>query len=186
MILVNDLWCQHFLHTFVTHRSLIGSDHRPLLISIAASDPPSSPPPFRYLNMWYDHPSFFNIVTDAWYTSMILDPWSKLVYFHLKVSKALNDWGWSSFGNVFPTVESAENEVLELEKTVLADGGEETLLLDAQKKLITIDMEDKFLKQKATISHFKEGDRNTKFYHACIKYKRRCNTIHNLQNFEGI
>ncbi|XP_020595580.1 uncharacterized protein LOC110035651 [Phalaenopsis equestris] len=32
---------------------------------------------------------------------------------------------------------------------------------------------------------FKEGDRNTKFYHAYIKYKRKCNTIHAIETVEG-
>ncbi|XP_020597516.1 uncharacterized protein LOC110037259 [Phalaenopsis equestris] len=185
-ILVNDLWCQYFLYTFVTHLSLVGSDHIPLLISITASELYNSPPPFRYLNMWSDHPSILNTVAEAWHTTLRLDLWSKLVYLPVKVSKALKAWGCSCFAKVFKAVDVAEKEDLELKNFCLVDGGEDNLLLDAQEKLlIVIDRQEKLLMQKASIKHLKDGDRNTTFYHACIKYRRQCNTIHTIQNSEG-
>ncbi|XP_020593394.1 uncharacterized protein LOC110033681, partial [Phalaenopsis equestris] len=83
-VLANDNWIQKFLQTSITHLSIVGSDHRPLLITIE------------------------------------------------------NKW------------------------------------------------KEQFLQQKAAKTKFTEGDRNTKFDHACIKYQRKCNTIHSIKDQNGI
>ncbi|XP_020599715.1 uncharacterized protein LOC110039102, partial [Phalaenopsis equestris] len=95
-------------------------------------------------------------------------------------------YGWKPFGDVFKAVETVEKDVIDLENLTLRDGGEENLLLAAQENiLLAIDRQEQFLSQKASISHFKEGDRNTKFYHAYIKYRRQHNTIHKIHNSNG-
>ncbi|XP_020598088.1 uncharacterized protein LOC110037721 [Phalaenopsis equestris] len=65
-MLGNDAWFNQFLLTFVTHLSLAGSDHRPMLINITSTDNHTSSPPFRYLNMWTAHPSYNKYIADLW------------------------------------------------------------------------------------------------------------------------
>ncbi|XP_020593414.1 uncharacterized protein LOC110033704 [Phalaenopsis equestris] len=114
-MLVNDAWFNHFLLTFVTHLSLDGSDHRPILISITSTDYYSSPLPFRYLNMWAAHPSYSNYIVDLWKG--------------IKIAKALRGWRWNTFRNVHAIVQKAEDEVKALE-----NGGQ--LGIEEEKKLL--------------------------------------------------
>ncbi|XP_020581221.1 uncharacterized protein LOC110025224 [Phalaenopsis equestris] len=95
-------------------------------------------------------------------------------------------WSWGAFGNVLTKVQELEEEVIRLEQDEHEGIVEEKELLTVQNKLLTvIDYHDQILKQKAAMNIFTEGDRNTKFYHAYIKYKRKCNTIHAIENTEG-
>ncbi|XP_020595831.1 uncharacterized protein LOC110035859 [Phalaenopsis equestris] len=150
-MLVNDAWFNHFLLTFVTHLSLAGSDHRPILISIS-------------------HPDLI----------------IKLSLLQIKTAKALRKWSWETFGNVHAKVQEAENEVNRLEHEEQIDNVEEKELLTAQNNFLSdIEYQEKILKQKAAMNIFTDGDRNTVFYHAYIKYKRKCNTIHAIQNANG-
>ncbi|XP_020596871.1 uncharacterized protein LOC110036703 [Phalaenopsis equestris] len=185
-MLVNDAWFNHFLLTFVTHLSLAGSDHRPILISITSTDNYSSPLPFRYLNMWAAHPSYSNYIVDLWKGVSHPDPLVQLSLLQIKIAKALRGWSWNTFGNVNATVQKAEDEVKALENGGQLGIEEEKKLLIAQNNLLSvIDYQEKFLKQKATMNIFTDGDRNTRFFHAYIKYKRKCNTIQDIQNANG-
>ncbi|XP_020595781.1 uncharacterized protein LOC110035823 [Phalaenopsis equestris] len=137
------------------------SDHRPTLISITSSDNTSSPPPFRYLNMWSSHPSYNSYIADLWNGISHTDPFIKHSLLEIKIVKAHRKWSWGAFGNVLTKVQELEEEVTRMEQ-------------DEQEGM------------KAAINIFTDGDRNTKFYHSDIKYKRKCNTISAIENVEGM
>ncbi|XP_020588365.1 uncharacterized protein LOC110030131 [Phalaenopsis equestris] len=136
-MLVNDAWFNHFLLTFVTHLSLVGSDHRPILISITSTDSYSSPLPFRYLNMWVAHPSYSNYIAGLWKGVSHLDPLVKLSLLQIKTVKALRGWSWNTFGNVHATVQKAKDEVKALENGGHLGIEEEKKLLIAQNNLLS-------------------------------------------------
>lgn len=46
--------------------------------------------------------------------------------------------------------------------------------------------EEEYWKQKANMHWFKEGDRNTKFFHALIKGKRKRLLIYKIQDSQGM
>ncbi|XP_020595954.1 uncharacterized protein LOC110035957 [Phalaenopsis equestris] len=171
---------------FTWKRGLVGSNHRPILISITSSDNMPSPSPFRYLNMWSSHPSYNSYIANLWNGISHTDPLINLRLLHIKNAKVLRSLIWGTFGNVLTNVQELEEEVLRLEQLEQEGLVEEKELLTAQNKLLTpIDYQDQYLKQKAAMNIFKEGDRNTKFYHAYIKYNRKCNTIHAIETVEG-
>ncbi|XP_020586251.1 uncharacterized protein LOC110028653 [Phalaenopsis equestris] len=159
-MLVNDAWFNYFLLSFVTHLSLAGLDHRPILMSITSTDNYSSPSPL-------------DISTCG------------LHILHI-IAKALRGWSWNTFGNVHATVQKVEGEVKALENGGLLGIEEEKKLLIAHNNVLSaIDYKEKFLKQKEAMNIFTNGDRNTRFFNAYIKYKRKCNTIHAIQNVNG-
>ncbi|XP_020597753.1 uncharacterized protein LOC110037444 [Phalaenopsis equestris] len=172
--LVNDYWQSQFMLTFVTHLSLAGSDHRPLLISITSFQLPPTPSPFRYLNMWSSHPLFPKIIFEHWFDISHPDPLVKLSLLQIKTGKALQKWNWEAFGNVFTKVTGAEINVTKVEQEAQQGFvGEEELLSAHNILLNAIEYQDQFLKQKPAMNIFTDGERNTKFYHAYIKYKRK-------------
>ncbi|XP_020580492.1 uncharacterized protein LOC110024713 [Phalaenopsis equestris] len=179
--LANDQWFQSYLHSSVTHLTFVRSDHRPLLLYIKAFES-NCLKPFRYFNMWFCHPDFLQTISASWKDILHPDPLIKLWLLHKKVSKALRHWNWDSFGDVFKIVEEAKLNLTQLENSNLVD---EATLFEANQKVLSIACLEKFLKQKTTISIFIDGDRNTRYYQACIKYRRKCNIIHNIVNSQG-
>ncbi|XP_020597330.1 uncharacterized protein LOC110037095 [Phalaenopsis equestris] len=136
--------------------------------------------------MWSTHPQIVNCVTSNWRGSDLPNPLVKLSLIHINLSKSLRKWGWDTFGNVFSKVTATEKDVEELEFAIQNGNADNAILLTAQTCLNTaIEHQELLLKQKASINIFTEGDRNTKFYHSYISYKRRCNAIHYIQNVEG-
>ncbi|XP_020598796.1 uncharacterized protein LOC110038335 [Phalaenopsis equestris] len=136
--------------------------------------------------MWAAHPSYNNYIADLWKGISHSDPLIKLSLLQIKIAKALKSWSWNTFGNVHTTVQKAEEEVKALERGGQLGIEEEKKLLTAQNYLLSaIDYQEKILKQKESMNIFTDGDRNTRFFHAYIKYKRKCNTIHAIQNANG-
>ncbi|XP_020595993.1 uncharacterized protein LOC110035994, partial [Phalaenopsis equestris] len=84
----------------------------------------------------------------------------------------LKQWNWHCFGNVYEAVEKAEKNLESLEAEIGNGNASEAALLENAEK-------------KAAINRLMGGDRNTKYYHACIKYKRKCNNIHKIQDAQG-
>ncbi|XP_020596531.1 uncharacterized protein LOC110036431 [Phalaenopsis equestris] len=107
-------------------------------------------------------------------------------YLNKKTAKALSNWNWSTFGNILTRVEQAKKELQLLEEGHSKGQVGDSFLLEANKKLLNaVEWQEQFLKQKGAKNKFMDGDRNTKFYHSCIKYQRKCNTIHSIQDNQG-
>ena len=50
---------------------------------------------------------------------------------------------------------------------------------------VMIEKEEIFWHQRSRVAWLKEGDRNTKFYHACASQRKRTNTILGLRDDQG-
>ncbi|XP_020573119.1 uncharacterized protein LOC110019685 [Phalaenopsis equestris] len=161
---------------------MTASDHRPLLITISAS-PVKHKASFRYLNMWSSHTDFLNQVSLGWRDCHHSNPLKKLWLLQKKIDKHLSKWNWNVVGDVNLRVKEANKEVLEMEARLEKNPDTELNLLLANEKLMNaICMQEEFYAQKAAKIRFYEGDRNTKYFHACINYRRRCNTIHKIKD----
>ncbi|XP_020574258.1 uncharacterized protein LOC110020478 [Phalaenopsis equestris] len=159
-VLANDNWIQNFLQASITHLSLAGSDHRPLLISIG--------------NM------------EHWKNDLHPDPFINLWLNQKKVGKALKQWSWDTFGDLLLIADKVEKEVIDMGEEHSKGMIDEAVLLEANEKLLNaVQWQEQFLQQKAAKTKFTEGDRKTKFYHVCIKYQRKCNTIHSIKDQNG-
>ncbi|XP_020599685.1 uncharacterized protein LOC110039077 [Phalaenopsis equestris] len=166
-VFANDHWIQNFLQTNINHLSLAGSDHRPLVITIGPNSS-CQKSTFRYLNVWSQHKDFLQIIKDNWKNDSHPDPFIRL---------------WQKQKKI---VEKVEKELLDLEVEHNKGNTDEIALLEANERVLTaLNWQDQFLKQKAAKTKFTEGDRNTKFYHACINYQRKCNTIHCIKDQNG-
>ncbi|XP_020599229.1 uncharacterized protein LOC110038675, partial [Phalaenopsis equestris] len=113
-------------------------------------------------------------------------PGIKLWLLHKKVSKHLSKWNWEVVGNIDSKILEAEQKVLQLEQLMTSDNGSKIdLHSDNEHLLDAINMQEEFYAQKASRMKFCDGDRNCKYYHACINYTRECNTIHKILSQEG-
>ncbi|VFQ77313.1 unnamed protein product [Cuscuta campestris] len=162
------------------------SDHCPILLK--ASNPIfTSPRPFRYINCWSKNHTFIKVLEGNWGKYCgggmkgLMDKLSKL-------SKVLQHWNKTTFGNITSTVEALEKDLQQAEQEFDANPtpNNRAFMNEKRANLIhTTKNEFLFWKQKAGIKWLKEGDCNSSFFHAKIKEKRIHQKIHRIKDSNG-
>ncbi|GMI77447.1 hypothetical protein HRI_001414000 [Hibiscus trionum] len=90
----NSYWDSEFHDSHVEHLLRVGSDHRPILLSVGPPTRKSCPSSFRYFSGWQQHPHFPRLIRDNWQPSTSLaDSLSTL-------SKAVEIWNKNVFGSI--------------------------------------------------------------------------------------
>ena len=87
-----------------------------------------------------------------------------------KVKKELARWSREVFGNVFQRIATIKESHLEIQPT--ATNRDELNKLKTEL-MNCLKYEEEFLKQKAGIKWFKEGDANTKFFDSYVMGRRK-------------
>ncbi|WMV30203.1 hypothetical protein MTR67_023588 [Solanum verrucosum] len=180
--MVNDRWLQIMPHTNITHLPSVGSDHCPLLMEMNVR-PENHIKYFRFLNCWADQPAFVETVTNCWNRPIEGHPmWT----FHQKMKRlasTLSAWSKMQFGDIYAKVKDYEERVRVAEEDLIHNNTEEqrTKLHGINAEYIKfMKLEDSILKQKTQLQWFKEGDGNSKYFHALIRGRRRRLFIHKI------
>lgn len=163
------------------------SDHCPLLLRISYQN--WGPKPFRFLNCWFDDKRFRGFVEKTWHETKIEGRGAFVLMEKLKVMKTnLKKWNLEVFGDVNRKKKKAADILNELEKKAeVSDLGEEEL---KQRREYGAEFwkrakqAESLACQKAKIKWVKEGDANTKFFHAMINFRRKTNSLTGL-NING-
>ncbi|XP_020573714.1 uncharacterized protein LOC110020084 [Phalaenopsis equestris] len=130
------------------------------------------------------------LVNQQWNTSYDFSQergnvWYVLWKLHKRVATVLRSWNWDVFGDVDARVKKVEQRVSNLQ--ALDDNTIDIIhkLEDANKELLEASLWEELLQQKARETHFTQGDRNTKYFHDCIKQRRANNIVMRIKNNEG-
>ncbi|XP_070004804.1 uncharacterized protein [Nicotiana sylvestris] len=181
----------NFQQTFsgieVQHLSKTGSDHSPMYLKCDIETPPIKKP-FKFLNFWVEHATFKYVVRENWTADFSANPF--IIYNHKlkKLKKALSLWSKATFGNIFQKISSMEEVVMVHEAEFEANpaGMNRERLQKVQAELIKcLALEEKFWQQKAGMTWFKEGDRNTNFFHAQVRGRRKRLQLNRIQDSGG-
>ncbi|XP_055835240.1 uncharacterized protein LOC129903721 [Solanum dulcamara] len=111
--------------------------------------------------------------------------------FHQKMkrlSNTLSRWSRMQFGDIYAKVKEYEAKVRQAEEDLILLNSEEcraNLYAINAEYIRYLKLEDSMLKQKTQLQWFKEGDKNSKYFHAIIRGRRRKLFIHRIQNDEG-
>ncbi|KAF5445223.1 hypothetical protein F2P56_034289 [Juglans regia] len=182
----------NFLSLFPTAHCLYlprtTSDHCPMVIEFL-SDPFSyGPPPFRFQQMWVEHPDFMTLVQKVWSESVIGSGLFKLATKLKKLKVALRVWNKSVFGRTNTQIAILEDKIENLENLLQRgwDDDIERELVRSSNELSSWRLrEDIRLAQMAKIKWRMDGDRNTKFFHVWLSNKKH-RKIHQLRTSNGL
>ncbi|XP_057803256.1 uncharacterized protein LOC131018559 [Salvia miltiorrhiza] len=98
--------------------------------------------------------------------------------------KELRIWNRTVFGNVDQFISDSQQDLLEIQNLVSQQGYTDSLFnaeIFAQAKInVVLSRKNSLLKQKSRVSWLNDGDRNTAFFHAMLKYKKRHHIIPHL------
>ncbi|XP_027081100.2 uncharacterized protein [Coffea arabica] len=172
----------------VLHLTRHPSDHAPLKISFATRLD-NKPRPFRFLNVWTSKPELLEVIRQAWNQNVDGSPLRILCSKLLTTRRAIQSWNKQFFGNIMDTVHVAEIAVQRAEEMVDQNDSDECQieLNKAQAELRhALSIEEQFWRQKARVKWLKEGDRNSRYFHAVVKQRRVQGMIHCIKNSNGV
>ena len=178
----NEDWHNIFSHTDVEYLLRWGSDHRPVLAKIKSREtrPRRN---FKFDKRWFGKQGFYETVKGGWgrNTHHQHGDFVEKIY---RCRKAISAWKRSNPSN--------NEKVIELLKAKLDQAQNEDSLsteeeLEIKWQLCAAYREEKiFWRQKSRAIWLREGDRNTKYFHAKTKQRRARNRITKLKNSMGV
>ncbi|XP_019241533.1 PREDICTED: uncharacterized protein LOC109221510 [Nicotiana attenuata] len=162
--------------------------HSPLQLKCDIENPPVQKP-FRFLNFWVEHAAFKEVVQENWNVDFCASPYTIFNHKLKKLKKALSVWSKKTYGDIFQKIASMEEVVIVHEAEFEANPTRlnRQRLQKVQAELTRfLALEEKYWKQKAGMSWFKDGDRNTKFFHAQVRGRRKKLQLSRIQNSQGV
>ncbi|XP_019189413.1 PREDICTED: uncharacterized protein LOC109183805 [Ipomoea nil] len=119
-----------------------------------------------------------------------LRPMSVLAAKLKRLAKVLSRWSRMVFGDIFAKLREYEDTVQNLEAVLQQHPEDERALIEYQKGVALlkrqIAIEEEFWQQKARVTEVQEGDRNSHYFHAIVKERRRKLYIHRVKNDDGV
>ncbi|XP_019256398.1 PREDICTED: uncharacterized protein LOC109234797 [Nicotiana attenuata] len=140
-----------------------GSDHAPLLMS-CGEEAMKFVKPFKFLNFWTKHEAFLEVVKQNWIADFIGDPFLMFKQKLKRVKIALSKWSKVTHGDIYKQLAIREDVARIKEMLFEEDPSSENriVLQQAQAELKKyLNIEEQYWKQKAGMTWFEEGDRNT-------------------------
>ncbi|XP_070025206.1 uncharacterized protein [Nicotiana sylvestris] len=171
----------------VTHISKIGSDHRLMLLKCDIKAAPINKS-FRFLNFWVEHDTFKDVVRENWSADLSSSPFILFNHKLKKLKKTLSTWSRATYGDIFQKIASLEEVVLVHERQFEAYTTQfnRARLHKVQAEMIRyLAIEEEFWKQKSGMTWFKDGNRNTKFFHDQVNGRRKILKLKRIQNNSG-
>jgi hypothetical protein len=83
-------------------------------------------------------------------------------------------------------IESEKNRLAQLESSPMNEYNSSEVNTLRREVNILIEKEEIFWRQRSRVSWLKEGDRNTKFFHACASQRKKSNLISGLRDDYGV
>lgn len=136
---------------------------------------------FRFENIWLKEPSFVKETSEFWKSI----PLTHLIPKLQSVSGFMEKWG-RNFFNKFREKLRRQKEVLDNLKDRTDESSVRIFLVEKEKLNELLMQKELYWKQRAKLFWLKEGDENTRFFHASASARKKANHISFLENDDGI
>ncbi|XP_075092414.1 uncharacterized protein LOC142172648 [Nicotiana tabacum] len=167
--LANLQFQQTFPGIEVQHLSKTGSDHSPMYLKCDIETPPIKKP-FKFLNFWVEHATFKDVVKENWTADFSANPYIFFNHKLKKLKKAFSLWSKATFGDIFQKIASMEEG-----KATKGSGRIDQMSCTRGEILAT----------KGRHDLVQGRDRNTKFFHAQVRGRRKRLQLNRIQNSGG-
>jgi hypothetical protein len=182
--LANSGWCGLFPNASVEVLPVTTSDHKPLLLRFNPKIQ-RIPKLFRYEAYWNIDEECGMVINHAWNSNV--SGCTAMEEAHVKLNlcqQQLSTWNRQKYGEGDHHLRSLEQKLERLQRR-------ETPGVLAQIKHIqgeinkALEMEDIKWKQRAKRHWYRQGDRNTQYFHAWANQRRRSNFLSSIKDLSG-
>nr|XP_023875744.1 uncharacterized protein LOC111988195 [Quercus suber] len=181
----NSDWLNVFPNCRVHHVVDSTSDHCILRITDSSTPAPSRKRRFHFEALWAKREDCYGIVEAAWIGGGPSNTPGDIAANLQLVASELSAWSKEVFGNI-PKRIKEKREALHSLTELDCDGSHCDAINELRKELNELlDSEETLWHQRSKIFWYKEGDRNTKFFHTRASERRKKNAILGLWNDEG-
>ncbi|XP_060190651.1 uncharacterized protein LOC132619914 [Lycium barbarum] len=159
----------------VEHLRRTGSYHAPLFITLREQSQ-AYIRPFRFLKFRIVHQGFLSIVRDNWSSNLDGNPFMLFKQKLKHIKKILSAWSKEVYGDIFKQLIIRE-EIVRIKEELFEEDPSplnRMVLQQAQAELKNyLHFEEEFWRQKANVTWFSEGDRNTRFSHNLFSQEQK-------------
>nr|XP_017245467.1 PREDICTED: uncharacterized protein LOC108217129 [Daucus carota subsp. sativus] len=177
----NSNWWSLFPLCNLTVVSTPVSDHEALFLKLVETTMSKKVFRFKFENTWLKDPSFISDVKNCWENL----PVSHLMLKLMSVSRFMEKWG-RDFFNKFKEKVRRQKAILDSLRERTDDHSVKEYLAVRDKLNETLLHEEMYWKQRAKLFWLKEGDENTRFFHASATARKKANRINFLVNDDGV
>ncbi|XP_057774874.1 uncharacterized protein LOC130993854 [Salvia miltiorrhiza] len=193
-VLDRALFSQGFADIWYSSTSIVlprlGSDHSPILLRCQDTANPPAGRRFRFLNMWCSHEGFLDQVRASW--TLPLDypcPMVRIMKKLKRLRPTLKTWNREVFGNYNTTLAELQQDLSSLQENIDEQGYTEDFFdqeVSLQARIgSTLMRKSEHLRQQSRVSWLSDGDRNTRFFHSMVKWRRSNQNIKQL-SIDGV
>lgn len=176
----NWAWRSIFPHALVTALPIVSSDHSPLIFLPLPKH--KSGRSFRFEAFWDAHPECQKVIQDGW-NQVVLDgdPWGNLQGKIKACKTALLSWQKNTFRRADREILNLKEKLIEFQdqEDQVTNGDEVRRIQEEIKRLWK--QEELFWCQRSRVKWLKDGDRNSRFFHASTIKRRGSNRIERLK-----
>ena len=145
---------------------------------------------FKYCNMWSLHPDFLKLIADNWTFRVDGTPMYVLVRKLKNLKPVLRKLNRDGFSDVGDSDSEAAQRLKDCQRKLHADP-HNLELINAEREannqyMFAHSAYLSFLRQKSKLMWLKDGDANTRFFHASIRMRQCHSSIHSIENFNGV
>jgi len=135
---------------------------------------------FRYENVWHLEPGFKDLVTNSWQEHSIHNIIPKLS----SCAEDITVWRKSHCHKLKVDIEDCRKQ---LQETRVGSSSEDQVRMFELRKRMQrlLSQDDAYWRQHAKTHWYKDGDRNTKFFHASATSRRKVSRITSLNDDAG-
>jgi hypothetical protein len=164
------------------------SDYKPLLLRFSKTRQVrnSRNRGFRLEANWMCDDEFGRVVKEQWEintseTNRLTAVWNKLG----RCGEVLKKWGRGKFGNIEESIKSKTATLEALQREEGPRNVDRIKTLQQEIDLL-LEQEDVKWRQRAKLSWYEKGDRNTPYFHAWVSQRRRTNRINRMEDDDGV
>lgn len=179
-------WLNHFGETRVHHLVESTSDHCILAISDSSGPIHRGKHRFHCEALWAKRDDCREIIESAWFSGSLSTTPEGIASNLQRCASDLEVWNKNVVGNISKKITEKRKTLnsLTMQDHEGSLGSEINLLRREINDLL--DSEEILWHQRSRVHWYKEGDRNTKFFHARASERRKKNSILGLWNSEGL
>ncbi|XP_013658463.1 uncharacterized protein LOC106363233 [Brassica napus] len=182
--LINSDCLTSFPNATATFLPSAPSDHAPCLIDLAFQLPRASTQPFCFLNYLTKHPSFLEVVTNAWLlVGSVSANLASLCWKLKNIKRTLKSLNKENYSNIQQRVNESYRLLQLVQVHALTDPTPQTFAEEHELNLkwqFLRKIEECFFQQKSRIMWLREGDLNTTYFHRVCQVRANFNAIHSF------